>query len=71
VLASRYGVAREKLRVVHNAIDARAPARVWSVEESEPLVLFAGRITSQKGPEYFVMRRRASRPRCQQSEFAV
>ncbi len=54
VVARRYGVPPERLRVVHNAIDARAPARVWSVEEREPLVLFAGRITSQKGPEYFV-----------------
>ncbi len=54
VVARRYGVSPERLRVVHNAIDARAPARVWSVEEREPLVLFAGRITSQKGPEYFV-----------------
>ena len=54
VVATRYGVPAERIRVVHNAIDARAPARVWSVEESQPLVLFAGRITSQKGPEYFV-----------------
>jgi glycosyltransferase involved in cell wall biosynthesis len=54
VVARRYGVPPERLRVVHNAIDARAPARVWSVEEQEPLVLFAGRITSQKGPVYFV-----------------
>jgi len=54
IVSRRYGVSAERLRVVHNAIDARAPARVWSVEEKEPLVLFAGRITSQKGPEYFV-----------------
>src|SRR4029079_17682548 len=33
IVARRYGVPAERLRVVHNAIDARAPARVWSVEE--------------------------------------
>lgn len=55
LVARRYGVPPERLRVVHNAIDAlRRPAPAWSVEEEEPLVLFAGRITSQKGPEYFV-----------------
>ncbi|HEY1252508.1 MAG TPA: glycosyltransferase family 4 protein [Thermoanaerobaculia bacterium] len=54
VVARRYGVPPERLRVVHNAIDARATIPAWSVEEEEPLVLFAGRITSQKGPEYFV-----------------
>jgi glycogen synthase len=54
-LVSRvYGVAREKLRVVHNAIDPKERVGGWSVEEGEPLVLFAGRITWQKGPEYFV-----------------
>lgn len=54
-LVSRmYGVAREKLRVVHNAIDPKERVGDWSVEEGEPLVLFAGRITWQKGPEYFV-----------------
>ncbi len=54
VLASRYGVPREKLRVVHNAIDLREPAARWTVAEGDPLVLFAGRITWQKGPDYFV-----------------
>ena len=54
VLASRYGVPREKLRVVHNAIDPREPAARFTVGEEDPLVLFAGRITWQKGPDYFV-----------------
>ena len=49
-----YGVSPEKLRVVHNAIDAKESVGDWSVEEKEPLVLFAGRITRQKGPDYFV-----------------
>jgi glycogen(starch) synthase len=54
LVAERYGISSERLRVVHNAIDARESVGGWSVEEREPLVLFAGRITWQKGPEYFV-----------------
>ena len=54
VLASRYGVPRERLRVVHNAIDPREPAARFTIGEQDPLVLFAGRITWQKGPDYFV-----------------
>jgi glycosyltransferase involved in cell wall biosynthesis len=54
VLAREYRVEPERLRIVHNAIDPRGVPDRWTVEEGEPLVLFAGRITRQKGPEYFV-----------------
>ena len=54
VLASRYGVPRERLRVVHNAIDPREPAARFTIRAQDPLVLFAGRLTWQKGPDYFV-----------------
>jgi len=54
VLTGRYGVPGDKLRVVHNAIDARARRPRWAVAAGDPLVLFAGRITWQKGPDYFV-----------------
>jgi len=54
-IIERYGVPAEKVFVVHNGIDfdrteeppRRAPAR-------EKVVLFLGRITMQKGPEFFV-----------------
>jgi glycogen synthase len=49
----RYGVAPDRIRVVYNGV---APDR--SVRESllplRPLVLFLGRVTLQKGPEYFL-----------------
>jgi len=54
LVSDRYGIPADRIRVVHNAIDARETVGDWSVEEREPLVLFAGRITWQKGPEYFV-----------------
>ena len=56
---SRYGVPAERLRVVHNAIDPE-PAGEAGDEDPDippkrgPLVLFAGRVTWQKGPEQFV-----------------
>ena len=54
VVAQAYGAPPERLRVVHNAIDPKETVGDWTVEEGDPLVLFAGRITWQKGPEYFV-----------------
>ncbi|MDQ2869417.1 MAG: glycosyltransferase family 4 protein [Acidobacteriota bacterium] len=53
-VAERYGVPRERIRVVHNAIDAHESVGAWEVSEHDPLVLFAGRITWQKGPQFFV-----------------
>ncbi len=54
LLSRRYGVPAGRLRVVHNAIDPRALIDDERPESRNPLVLFAGRITSQKGPGYFV-----------------
>jgi glycosyltransferase involved in cell wall biosynthesis len=49
----RYGVPAERVRVVYNAVDpGRAPAVVPRVPE--PMVLFLGRVTRQKGPGYFL-----------------
>jgi glycosyltransferase involved in cell wall biosynthesis len=53
LLEREYGVSRERLRVVHNAIDA-APGDPAPERRRAPIVLFAGRITRQKGPDYFV-----------------
>ncbi len=54
IVERKYAVHPDRLRVVHNAIDARESVGDWSVGEGDPLVLFAGRITWQKGPDYFV-----------------
>ncbi len=53
-VSERYGVPRERMRVVHNAIDTHESVGSWEVSEQDPLVLFAGRITWQKGPQFFV-----------------
>ncbi|MFO0691592.1 MAG: glycosyltransferase family 4 protein [Myxococcota bacterium] len=49
----RYGVDPERIRVVYNGVDA-APSAPSLPALPRPLVLFLGRVTLQKGPEYFV-----------------
>lgn len=50
----RYGAARARVRVVYNAVDAVSSAPPAPPRLPRPLVLFLGRITLQKGPEYFL-----------------
>lgn len=59
-VARRYRVAKHKIRVVHNAVlpgetpaprpIGRGPARA----KADPVVLFLGRVTYQKGPSFFL-----------------
>jgi glycogen(starch) synthase len=51
-----HGVDLERISVVHNGVYARPTVAAYQEEhpKSGPLVLFLGRITYQKGPEYFV-----------------
>jgi len=58
IIISRYGISGEKVEVVHNAVE-RNDNDSWALAESgidkdEKIVLFLGRITMQKGPEYFL-----------------
>lgn len=51
-----YAVPSDRLRVLHNAV-AQRPVRLKSQAKrgvNGPLVLFLGRVTMQKGPEYFL-----------------
>jgi glycogen synthase len=50
-----YGVNSKKIIVVHNAVGDFSPNNYhFPVKEKQRFVLFLGRITLQKGPEYFV-----------------
>jgi glycosyltransferase involved in cell wall biosynthesis len=56
IVASRYGVPAEDIEVVHNAVDMPSGDE-WPIEpirQNEKIVLFLGRVTMQKGPEYFL-----------------
>jgi len=56
IVIDRYGINPAKVEVVYNGVERNGQ---WSVGEAkihrdEKLVLFLGRITMQKGPEYFL-----------------
>jgi len=54
----RYGVEADKIEVVYNAIDLNGnppfDEEKYRIGRDEKIVLFLGRITMQKGPEYFL-----------------
>ena len=55
VVAHRYHVDAKKLRVVHNGlVPLRAPRRPARARGDGPVVLFLGRVTSQKAPLAFL-----------------
>jgi glycosyltransferase involved in cell wall biosynthesis len=54
IVSRHYGVPLKKIHVVHNGINPKPIAARPSDRLSKAIVLFLGRITSQKGPEYFV-----------------
>ncbi len=58
IVQHRYGVDADKIDVVYNGIDnghpIGSPAGRAPIKRSDKIVLFLGRITMQKGPEYFV-----------------
>ncbi|UCD48875.1 MAG: glycosyltransferase family 4 protein [Phycisphaerales bacterium] len=58
IITARYGVAGEKVDVVYNGVEPQDEAIVASchprIDQEDKIVLFLGRITMQKGPEYFL-----------------
>lgn len=56
ILVRRYGVPGEKIDVVYNGVDqdSAQPPTGAIIERDDKIVLFLGRITMQKGPEYFI-----------------
>lgn len=58
IIIGRYGISGDKVEVVHNGVE-RNGNNDWALSETgidkdEKIVLFLGRITMQKGPEYFL-----------------
>jgi glycosyltransferase involved in cell wall biosynthesis len=62
IIIGRYGVPGEKVEVVHNGVERNSngngnsewPLTETGIKKNEKIVLFLGRITMQKGPEYFL-----------------
>jgi glycosyltransferase involved in cell wall biosynthesis len=54
-IVKHYGVPPEKVEVVHNAVEHNGDGLPHiSLDKKDKIVLFLGRITMQKGPEYFL-----------------
>ena len=56
LLINRYGINPDKIQAVHNAVEFEIPAGMVQEPKmfDDKLILFLGRITFQKGPDYFV-----------------
>ena len=58
ILETRYGVDPSRIDVIYNAVENGGPVRVQprlaAIRSSDRIVLYLGRITMQKGPEYFI-----------------
>ena len=56
IIMTRYGVSGDKVEVVHNGVeqDGKVALADTVIDKDEKIVLFLGRITMQKGPEYFL-----------------
>jgi len=59
-VSKHYDINTEKIDVVHNGVDFKAPAKELKrtlrhlKHNGDSIVLFLGRITLQKGPDYFI-----------------
>ena len=72
IVISKYGVDPKKVVTVHNAVDFSS-YRKMSVQRGvdEKIVTFLGRITFQKGPEYFIEAAAKVLKRCHNARFVM
>lgn len=56
IIIEKYGIAPEKITTVYNAVNHDSGEKKAEIKKgiNEKLVTFLGRITIQKGPEYFI-----------------
>jgi len=55
-IVEHYGVSPAKIRVVHNSVDFEnyELSKIPKLREHNKIVLYLGRLTIQKGPDYFI-----------------
>jgi glycosyltransferase involved in cell wall biosynthesis len=56
-IITHYGINPDKITVVHNAVefnDLRFDKKAFRIKETDKIVLYLGRVTLQKGPDYFI-----------------
>lgn len=72
IVINRYGIDASKVVTVHNAVDfsGRSDIKVNRTVK-EKVVTFLGRVTLQKGPEYFIEAARKVLDRCNNVRFVM
>ena len=72
IVVNRYGIDPAKVVTVHNAVDfsGRSDMKV-NRTVNEKIVTFLGRVTLQKGPEYFIEAARKVLDRCDKVRFVM
>jgi len=55
-IINHYGISSDKISIVHNAVEFEnyAVEQMHELKKNKKIVLFLGRLTLQKGPDYFV-----------------
>ncbi|MBX3357801.1 MAG: glycosyltransferase [Phycisphaeraceae bacterium] len=73
ICAHRYGVDGRKIDVVYNGIDSETaqPHSADRLTSKDKIVLFLGRITMQKGPEYFIRAAKRVLEKVPEAKFVV
>lgn len=73
ICTQRYAVGAEKVDVVYNGIDSpqHQPTEDDNILPQDKIVLFLGRITMQKGPEYFIRAAKRVLERVKDVKFVV
>ncbi|MBN1525479.1 MAG: glycosyltransferase family 4 protein [Spirochaetales bacterium] len=56
IIVNKYGIDPHKVTVVHNAVEKKTQLERLGIQKNldEKYVLFLGRVTMQKGPDYFI-----------------
>ncbi len=54
MIVKHYSISNSKVEVVHNAVEHNLKKKKKSNESDDKIVLFLGRLTLQKGPDYFI-----------------
>ena len=72
ICVERYGVPEDKVSVVYNAVACNGDARASAdLDPRDRIVLFLGRITMQKGPEYFLAAARKVLEKVPEAKFVM
>ena len=72
IAARRYAVPEERLAVCYNGIESNGPVEPnGAIRRTDKIVLFLGRITMQKGPEFFVAAAKKVLEKCENVKFVM